>query len=272
MFNFAPFIIPMAVGAFTSAAQGKDPFTGAAIGAATQGLLGNVPWGDLFGSALPEVAGNTATNAATTGIGTANMFTSAIPEQTLSQTASGLTGNVADATFVPDLLKTNPAGFVGNEAYTGSLGMADTLKSQPIDVPYQVGGVPGNAAVQDTGLLAPNMGQVNAVDQPYGMYGQTGQGYVPYPEEVETAANLKQYGAMTGEVPESKGLLDTAYEKLGLSDLTGKDYLSLGIAGAPLLLNNNDAQQISREVQSVGGIKPSQFEKNSFSPLKIKVQ
>jgi|DEB0MinimDraft_6_1074348.scaffolds.fasta_scaffold49278_2 hypothetical protein len=54
---FTPFILPALVGAGTSMISGRNPLEGAAIGAATQGLLGGVDFGgalDTLKGSLPQ--------------------------------------------------------------------------------------------------------------------------------------------------------------------------------------------------------------------------
>jgi hypothetical protein len=99
MFNFAPFIVPMAIGALSSMASGRNPVEGAAIGAATQGLLGGVDFGgasSLLSGAGSSGVANTVTpsmgglgfSGATSAI--PGSFSAAVP----GVTASGLTTSV----------------------------------------------------------------------------------------------------------------------------------------------------------------------------------
>ena len=99
MFNFAPFIVPMAIGALSSMASGRNALEGAAIGAATQGLLGGVDFGgasSLLGGAGSSGVANTVTptmgglsfSGATSAI--PGSFSAAVP----GVTASGLSTSV----------------------------------------------------------------------------------------------------------------------------------------------------------------------------------
>ena len=96
---FAPFIVPMAIGALSSMASGRNPIEGAAIGAATQGLLGGVDFGgasSLLSSGGSSGVANTVTptmgglpfSGATTAI--PGSFSAAVP----TTTASGLSTSV----------------------------------------------------------------------------------------------------------------------------------------------------------------------------------
>ena len=64
------FIIPAAIGAFTSAAMGKNPIQGAVLGGATGGLLGGME-GNLFnlGSNAATTAGTSAATGGATAFG-----------------------------------------------------------------------------------------------------------------------------------------------------------------------------------------------------------
>lgn len=62
----APILIPAAIGAFTSAAMGRNPLQGAVMGGITGGLLGPAG-GNLFNLGSPTVAATAGTGAATSG-------------------------------------------------------------------------------------------------------------------------------------------------------------------------------------------------------------
>ncbi len=96
---FTPFIVPMAIGALSSMASGRNALEGAAIGAATQGLLGGVDFGgasSLLGGGGSAGVANTVTptmgglpfSGATSAI--PGSFSAAVP----GATASGLTTSV----------------------------------------------------------------------------------------------------------------------------------------------------------------------------------
>jgi len=83
------FIIPAAIGAFTSAAMGKNPIQGAVLGGATGGLLGGME-GSLFnlGSNAATTAGAGAATSAGTAFG-ASQAPTALASGVGSGTASG---------------------------------------------------------------------------------------------------------------------------------------------------------------------------------------
>ena len=98
-FNFAPFIVPMAIGALSSMASGRNPIEGAAVGAATQGLLGGIDFGgasSLFSSAGSSGVANTTTpvmgGLPLSGASSAipNSFSAAVPTATASGVSTSL--------------------------------------------------------------------------------------------------------------------------------------------------------------------------------------
>lgn len=184
---FTPFIVPMAIGALSSMASGRSPIEGAAIGAATQGLLGGVDFGgasNLFGSGA-TVATNTPTigglalEGAKTGVvggaaanaGAAGLATS-IP-QTSGQYSSLLGGNSA--------LQNYDAGM----NYAAASGGAQSTIGGPVNVPMK-----SDYRGMTAGVDYPDYAsQVSAAPT---------NGYVYSPDELETMANIREIGSMTG--------------------------------------------------------------------------
>lgn len=172
---FAPFLVPMAVGALTSLATNRSPIEGALIGAATQGLLGGIDFGGA--SSLFSNAGKTATSSGltpttTAGFGGSGMFG---PSATSGLTSSGV------ATSIPQT--------------TG--GYSELLGGNTILDPYNVG-----MPTASTPGIGSTQGMVAGVDYPDYTPVKTDipqtNGYVYSPTEVETMANLKEFGGMTG--------------------------------------------------------------------------
>lgn len=107
-------MIGAAVGGLTSAAMGKNPFTGALLGGAGAGMLGS-----MGGAAAGETAGTTA---ATTS-GAVSNATYGNPEFISPFTQSGISGGVTNTMGgLPPLMDPQTAGM-----YSGSQGMFDTM-------------------------------------------------------------------------------------------------------------------------------------------------
>lgn len=83
---FTPFIVPMAIGALSSMATNRNPIEGAAIGAATQGLLGGVD----FGGASSLLSGGGSA-------GVANTVTPTMGGLSLSGATSAIPGSFSAA-------------------------------------------------------------------------------------------------------------------------------------------------------------------------------
>ena len=108
-------MIGAAVGGLTSAAMGKNPFTGALLGGAGAGMLGGMGGA---GAAAGETAGTTA---ATTS-GAVSNATYGNPELISPFTQSGISGGVTNTMGgLPPLMDPKTAGM-----YSGSKGMFDT--------------------------------------------------------------------------------------------------------------------------------------------------
>jgi len=108
-------MIGAAVGGLTSAAMGKNPFTGALLGGAGAGMLGGMGGA---GAAAGETAGTTA---ATTS-GAVSNATYGNPELISPFTQSGISGGVTNTMGgLPPLMDPKTAGM-----YSGKAGMLDS--------------------------------------------------------------------------------------------------------------------------------------------------
>ena len=183
---FTPFIVPMAIGALSSMASGRNALEGAAIGAATQGLLGGVDFGgasSLFGEAGKSAASN-LTPTTTAGFGGASMFgpsaTTGLSEglatslpQTAGQYSSIYGGDAA--------LQNYDAGM----NYAAASGGPQSTIGGPVNVPMK-SDYRGMTAGLDYPDYASQVSQAPT------------NGYVYNPNEIETMANIRDFGSMTG--------------------------------------------------------------------------
>lgn len=107
-------MIGAAVGGLTSAAMGKNPFTGALLGGAGAGFLGSI-------SGAGAAAGEAGTTAATTS-GAVSNATYGNPELISPFTESGIAGGVTNTMGgLPPLMQPQTAGL-----YSGKAGMFDS--------------------------------------------------------------------------------------------------------------------------------------------------
>jgi len=178
---FTPFIVPMAIGALSSMASGRNALEGAAIGAATQGLLGGVDFGgasNLFSGAGSSATSGSLTPVTTSGFGGASMFG---PSAT-----SGLSGGVA--TSLPATAGQYSSIYGGDAALQNyDIGM-NGIQSQ-IGGPVNIS--TGNVSGMTAGADYPDY-------TPIGQGTTQTNGYVYSPEEIETMANIRNLGSMTG--------------------------------------------------------------------------
>ena len=211
---FTPFIVPMAIGALSSMASGRNALEGAAIGAATQGLLGGVDFGgasNLF-SGAKSAAGNSLTPATTTGFGGASMFG--------PSAATGLAEGVA--TSLPATAGQYSSIYGGDAALQNyDIGM-NGIQSQiggPVNIPTT-----GNVSGMTAGVDYPDYTPIGQQDA---------GGYVYSPTEAETMANLKEFGGLidTGDIVENEpifgGLIGddmSAGDVMGYTQLASQAY------------------------------------------------
>ena len=176
---FTPFIVPMAIGALSSMASGRNALEGAAIGAATQGLLGGVDFGGA--SSLFKDTAKVATNTPVMG-----------GLELTGATTGAVGGSAANAGT--GLATSLPAT---DGQYSSLLGGNSALQNYDMGMDYAraSGGVGGsNASIGNTvGVQKyPDYTPVPVDKAPMT------NGYVYTPAEQETMSNLKQYGGMTG--------------------------------------------------------------------------
>ena len=178
---FTPFIVPMAIGALSSMASGRNALEGAAIGAATQGLLGGVDFGgasNLFSGAGSSATSGSLTPVTTSGFGGASMFG---PSAT-----SGLSGGVA--TSLPATAGQYSSIYGGDAAlqnYDMGMGGIQSQIGGPVNVPMA-----SDYRSMTAGLDYPDYAsQVSQAPT---------NGYVYNPNEIETMANIREFGSMTG--------------------------------------------------------------------------
>jgi len=179
---FTPFIVPMAIGALSSMASGRNALEGAAIGAATQGLLGGVDFGgasNLFSSG----AGTVATSAPTLGgLTLEGARTGAVGGALSGGASAGL------STSLPATTGEYSSIYGGNSAlqnYDMGMGGIQSQIGGPVNVPMA-----SNYRGMTAGLDYPDYAsQVSQAPT---------NGYVYNPNEIETMANIREFGSMTG--------------------------------------------------------------------------
>lgn len=179
---FTPFIVPMAIGALSSMASGRNALEGAAIGAATQGLLGGVDFGgasNLFSGG----AGTVATSAPTLGgLTLEGARTGAVGGALSSGASAGL------STSLPATTGEYSSIYGGNSAlqnYDMGMGGIQSQIGGPVNVPMA-----SNYRSMTAGLDYPDYAsQVSQAPT---------NGYVYNPNEIETMANIREFGSMTG--------------------------------------------------------------------------
>lgn len=194
---FAPFILPMAVGALTSMAARRSPIEGAALGAATQGLLGGIDFGGasgLFGNGAAAASSN-LTPTTTAGFGGASMFGSANPVvEGLSTSLPATTGQYSSIYGGNSALQNYDVGMGGVQANFGAYNTPG-FQGGAINSPYPQW---DSTVVNKTGVT------------PYDTSYATGGGYVPTQDELDTATNIKQHGGLIdqGTTPENTKIFE----------------------------------------------------------------
>ena len=123
-----PILIGAGLGALTSAAMGKSPFTGALLGGATGGMFGGA--GGLFGSAGAGAAGTTGIQLAQAPI-TEGLATSLAPSVVGGSGAAGITG-LGSGTL-------GGAGITGLGSLGGGGAAITGLNTIPIDTAVNYG-------------------------------------------------------------------------------------------------------------------------------------
>lgn len=179
---FTPFIVPMAIGALSSMATGRNPIEGAAVGAATQGLLGGIDFGgasNLFSSG----AGTVATSAPTLGgLTLEGARTGAVGGALSGGASAGL------STSLPATTGEYSSIYGGNSAlqnYDMGMGGIQSQIGGPVNVPMA-----SNYRGMTAGLDYPDYAS-QVLQAPT-------NGYVYNPNEIETMTNIRDFGSMTG--------------------------------------------------------------------------
>lgn len=241
----APVLMGMGMGAVTSLAMGKDPLMGAALGGVTggafggsEGLFSGFNEGGLFSDNLFsgfDLGGSLA--------GDVNAVTPSI--------GSGGYANLNPVnTITPDMVGTN----LITPEYN--------LLTDPTSEAVQQGMYPNYKLYQNE-MIQPSIGD------PINM-----GGYTPTADELQTAANLKEYGGLTAPVTEDKSMLDSAYDGLLDMGFTNKDLMQGSMMGAQSLL---DRPTEPIDVPDIQGLLPSQYQAlmaqsgNQFAPLQIRI-
>ena len=218
----APVMAGMGVGALTALATGKDPFMGAAMGGASGGMFGGADgFGSGFGFDLGSGAlANTATTGLTsagTALGQGGMNTAA--GQGLLGTAPTMAtlGGSGLLTSVPET-SGGYSDLLGGDSMLQNYDMGmDGVKSQlNAFSPENIGSVAGaNVGVDYPDFSAPPA--------------QSSNGYVLSPEEIETAANIKQYGGLETPVVDEESILDGFKDFVPSDEFMGQTAFSMGM-------------------------------------------
>ena len=159
----APILIPAAIGAFTSAAMGRNPLQGAVMGGITGGLLGPAG-GNLFnlGSSTAATAGTSAATSAGTAFGasqapTALANSSLFAPQAITSTQqgiqSGITGLADDvaAGTVPTVGVQYPTETFVNEGINQA-----TIDSAFPSMTATAGGIQNQSLLNESMLTQPD--------------------------------------------------------------------------------------------------------------------
>jgi len=192
----APVLVGAGIGAISSLATGRNPLQGALLGGVTGGAFGGSTG---FGSGFTE----------------GGLFN--LGSSTLSSIPEIATEGVAQSAMTSGA----PSSLLSGGGLNIDMGL------NPLNV-----GMGGTTATQAGYQAASPFGSVLDIPETAAASGlSTGGGYVPSPTELETAANINQFGGLTA-TPKT-GLLEdigtTAYE--GLSDMNTMDQVQLAQMG-----------------------------------------
>jgi hypothetical protein len=192
----APVLVGAGIGAISSLATGRNPLQGALLGGVTGGAFGGSTG---FGSGFTE----------------GGLFN--LGSSTLSSIPEIATEGVAQSAMT--------SGAPSSLLSGGGLNVDMALN--PMNI-----GMGGTTATQAGYQAASPFGSVLDIPETASASGlSTGGGYVPSPTELETAANINQFGGLTA-TPKTSLLEDigtTAYE--GLSDMNTMDQVQLAQMG-----------------------------------------
>ena len=202
-----PMLVGAGIGAVSSYAMGQDPVKGAALGGATAG----------FGSAMSPSA---AASGATGGFAQQGMVTPTLTGNALGQ--GGMNTVAGQGLMASSSPTIGGSGLLSSVPETAG-GYSDLLGGDSMLQNYDMG---MNGVESQLNTFSPeNIGSVNGtnagIDYPdfSAPPAQSSNGYVLSPEEIETAANLKQYGGLETPVTDDEGFLNS----MGLGSL--EEYL-----------------------------------------------
>ena len=222
----APVMVGMGVGAITALATGKDPLMGAAVGGASGGMFGGAEgFGSGFGfdSMGFDVGTNLIGDTATTGL--TNAGTSLGQGGMNTAVGQGLLGST------PTFASVGGAGLSTSVPETAG-GYSDLLGGDSMLQNYDMG---MNGIESQLNTFSPeNIGSVTGanvgIDYPdFSAPPSQSNGYVLTPDELETAANIRQYGGLETPVVDNVGLLDGFREYLPSDEFMGEATMSLGM-------------------------------------------
>jgi len=212
-------IIGAGIGAVASLATGRDPLQGALLGGISGGFFGG---SQGFGSGFKELG----------GLFDLGSMTSAIPEvATQGAAQSAMTAGA-------------PSSLLSGGGLNIDMGL------NPLNV-----GMGGTTATQAGYQAASPFGSVLDIPETAAASGlSTGGGYVPSPTELETAANINQFGGLTA-TPKTSLLEDigtTAYE--GLSGMNPMEQFQLAQTGLDAF-TPEEQQQIQAQLGQISPAK-----------------
>ena len=224
----APVMAGMGVGALTALATGKDPFMGAAVGGASGGMFGGAEgFGSGFGfdtmgfDVGTNLIGDTAATGLTsagTSLGQGGMQTAAGSGLLGATPSMGTLGAAGLSTSVPETAG-GYSDLLGGDSMLQNydMGMNGIESQLNTFSPENIGSVTGaNVGIDYPDFSAPpSQSQSN--------------GYVLTPDELETGANLRQYGGLETPIEDSVGLLDGFKEFVPSDEFMGQTAFTMGM-------------------------------------------
>jgi len=198
-----PILVGAGVGALTSYAMGQDPLKGAAVGGVTSG----------FGSAMSPSA---ETLAATEQFAQQGMVNPALTGNALGQ--GGMNTAVGQSLITSSSPTIGGSGLLSSIPETSG-GYSDLLGGDSILQNYDMG---MNGVESQLNAFSPeNIGSVTGtnvgIDYPdFSAPPSQSNGYVLSPDELETAANIKQFGGLETPVLNETVANESLLDNLGL--------------------------------------------------------
>ena len=245
----------MGVGALTALATGKDPFMGAAVGGASGGMFGGADgfgsgFGFDLGSGALSSAGTSGLTSAGTALGQGGMNTAAGSGLLGATPSMGTLGAAGLSTSVPETAG-GYSDLLGGDSMLQNydMGMNGVESQLNTFSPENIGSVTGaNVGIDYPDFSAPpSQSQSN--------------GYVLTPEELETGANLRQYGGLETPIEDSVGLLDGFREYLPSNEFLNQTAVGMGINA----LSPEQQQRLQhQQAQIMRGQVPTEERENVF--------